>query len=127
MIGLAVSFMLVILYSFMNYYIYLMMITFADDQAVAQKRAAASPSWGWGVICWFRSCFFSFTRSVLLSSFTYRCISAFRFSCSCNILVFPAFRSFLIQFNMFPVIQEIQSSTPIIRIILERTGKLNAP
>ncbi len=28
MIGLAVSFMLVILYSFMNYYIYLMMITF---------------------------------------------------------------------------------------------------
>ena len=106
MIGLAVSFMLVILYSFMNYYIYLMMITFKLTIKQLLKNALLLAFVGLGrnllvsVVLLF---FYAIGIVILFYVPLYICLPILLFV---YILVFPAFRSFLIQFNMFPVIQK---------------------
>lgn len=105
-IGLAVSFMLVILYTFMNYYLYLMMITFKFTIKQLLKNAILLAFVGLKrnlLVSLVLLAFYAISFVILFFVPLPISIPILLFA---YILLFPAFRSFLIQFNMFPLVKK---------------------
>lgn len=105
-IGLAVSFLLLILYTFMNYYIYSMMITCRLTIKQLLKNALLLSFVGLkhnllvSVVLLF---LYAIGIVILLYTPPFISIPILLFA---YVLLFPAFRSFLIQFNIFPLIKK---------------------
>lgn len=105
-IGLTVSFFVLILYTFMKYYIYMMMITFKLTIKQLLKNALLLSFVGLKRNLLISVVLLLFYGIGLLLVFfvpDYITITILLFA---YILFFPAFRSFLIQFNIFPIVKK---------------------
>ncbi len=106
MVGLAVSFFALIIYTFMNYYIYMMMITFKLTIKQLLKNALLLSFVGLKRNLLISVILLLFYGIGLVLVFFVPLYITIPVILLVYIFFFPAFRSFLIQFNIFPIVKK---------------------